>query len=191
MNKPPVFDASTFVPVPRKPEWPVYQPENLPSAWKKIAEITDVRFKDTVRDWQLFFDGAMLIIYYWNDGISPFSGEPYRYVEQYEFPIGAAAWFVENLPRFFNTGDPSKPQTSKGFHHYDRTGSGGEGLGISRLIHSIGKDIPGYSLDNLSRCGHPDMDLCQSFEMSDDFLFNQGMLELFKDIAKRHAAGTL
>jgi len=27
--------------------------------------------------------------------------------------------------------------------------------------------------------------------MSDDFLFNQGMLELFKDIAKRHAEGAL
>ncbi|MEE1673624.1 hypothetical protein SNR37_003050 [Agarivorans aestuarii] len=175
--------------MPRKPEWPVYQPENLPSAWKKIAEITDVRFKDTVRDWQLYFDGAMLIIYYWNDGISPFSGEPYRYVEQYEFPIGAAAWFVENLSRFFNAGDPSKPQTSEGFHHYGHCGD--EELGISRLINSIGRDIPGYSLDNCSRCDHPDMDLCQSFEMSDDFLFDQGMLELFKDIAKRHAAGNL
>lgn len=68
---------------------------------------------------------------------------------------------------------------------------GGERLGISRLVHSTGKDMPGYSLDNLSRCDHPDMDLCQTFNMSDEFLFNGGMLDLFKGIAKRHQAGTL
>lgn len=188
-NNPPVFDASTFVPVPRQPEWPVYQPENLPSARKKVAEISDVRFKDTIYDWQLYFDGTMLIFYRSKDTINRFSGKPIRHINQYEFPIGAAAWFVENLPRFFNAGDPTKPQTSEGFHHYGHCGD--EELGISRLINSIGRDIPGYSLDNCSRCDHPDMDLCQSFKMSDDFLFNQGMLDLFKDIAKRHKMGTL
>ena len=182
------FDDSKFVPVPRVPEWPVYEPEQLPTTWKKIAEITDTS-RSNPRHWVLYYDGRMLIIYTHNDSINEFNGEPFRFIEQYEFPIQAAGWFVKNLERFFKAPDDPGGLPAHKFSLNEEYG--GERLGISRLIHSVGKDKPGYSLDNLSRCEHPNMDLCQSFKMSDDFLFNGGMLELFKDIASRYELGEL
>lgn len=184
----PFFDEANFVPVPRVPEWPVYQPENLPASWKKIAEITD-NSRSNPYHWELFFDGAMLIIYHHEDAINRFNGEPIRHTFQFEYPIEAAGWFVDNLPRFFKKpGEPGALPPEK-FSLSEPCGK--EKLRISRIFHSVAKDVPGYTLENLSRCDHPNMDLCQSFDMSDEFLFDGGMLELFKDIARRHNAGLL
>ena len=183
------FDDSKFVPVPRVPEWPVYEPEQLPTTWKRVAEITDLTYEDEPTYWVLFFDGKMLIFYRHLDTTNRFNGEPIRHIEQYEYPIQAASWFVKNLERFFKAPDDPGGLPAHKFSLNEEYG--GERLGISRLIHSVGKDKPGYSLDNLSRCEHPNMDLCQSFKMSDDFLFNGGMLELFKDIASRYELGEL
>ena len=131
----------------------------------------------------------MLIIYTHNDSINEFNGEPFRFIAQHEFPIQAAGWFVKNLERFFKAPDERGGLPAHKFSLNEEYG--GERLGISRLIHSTGKHKPGYSLDNLSRCGHPNRDLCQSFDMSDEFLFDGGMLELFEDIASRHELGEL
>jgi len=188
MNKPKPFDSANFVPVPRVPEWPVSQPENIPYNWKKVA----VKYQDRGGEnynWVFYFDGEMLIIYNHEDAINRFNGDPIRHIEQYEFPIQAAAWFVENIQRFFKKPGENGALPIDSFHLREKVGN--EELNISRLVHTYGPGIAGYSLDNLSRCEHPDMDLCQSFEMSDRFLFEEGMLELFKDIAHRHANNLL
>ena len=187
MNKP-FFDEANFVPVPRVPEWPVFQPESLPSDWKKIAEITD-HSRSNAYIWNLYSTGRMLIFYRHKDGFNRFNGEPMRYINQYEYPIEAAGWFVDNLPRFFKK--PGEPGALPPEEFSLSEECCGERLGISRLVNSVARDVPGYSLKNQSRCDHPDMDLCQSFDMSDEFLFNGGMLDLFKDIAARYKAGTL
>ncbi|MGH1469813.1 MAG: hypothetical protein ACRBCS_01365 [Cellvibrionaceae bacterium] len=188
LTKPKPFDDASFVPVPRVPEWPVYQPEQLPAHWKKIAEIENPRPVNHYH-WDFYYDGKMLIIYHSSDSINEFNGKPHRHIEQYEFPIEAAAWFVDNLPRFFKKPDEEGALPIDKFHL--RGSAGGEELKIPRLVMTYAEGMPGYALLNLSRCEHPNMDLCQSFEMSDEFLFKQGMLELFKDIAARHRDGTL
>ncbi len=188
LTKPKPFDSANYVPIPRVPEWPVYQPEQLPDHWKKIAEIENPRPANHYH-WDFYYDGKMMIIYHFLDGINEFNGEPHRHIMQYEFPIEAAAWFVENLPRFFKKPDEEGALPIDSFHIDGE--AGGERVNISRLVMTYAEGMPGYTLDNLSRCGHPNMDLCQSFKMSDEFLFEQGMLELFKDIAARHRDGTL
>lgn len=182
------FNENGFVPVPRVPEWPVFQPESLPTTWKLIAEKYEDRNGDDY-NWKFYFDQRMLIIYHHRDGFNVFNGKPARYIEQYEFPIEAAGWFVRNIRRFF-----AGPHEEGGLKTEDFSVDeecGGERLNISRLFHTIGEDIPGYSLDNLSRAGHPNRSMCQSFIMSDKFLFSDGMLELFKDIANRYEQGLL
>ena len=131
----------------------------------------------------------MLIFYHHEDTFNRFNGEPTRHIFQYEFPIQAAGWFVKNLERFFKA--PDEPGGLPAHKFSLNEEYGGERLGISRLIHSTGKDKPGYALKNQSRCDHPNMDLCQRFDMSDDFLFDGGMLDLFKDIANRYELGEL
>lgn len=183
----PTFDDSNFVPVPRVPEWPVYEPEALPENWRLIAEKYEDRDGEDY-NWQFYYDGAMLIIYDWKDDINQFDNTPIRLIEQYEFPIEGARWFVENIKRFFlKSGEPGALEAHK-FSLDDSCGE--ESLGISRLVHTYGPGIPGYSFNNLSRCGHPNRDLCQRFEMSDDFLFKKdGMLALFAEIAERYESG--
>lgn len=186
--KPPKFDDKNWKPVPRVPEWSVYQPEALPEDWQKITEYYEKRGSSDY-NWQFFFDGKILIAYRFLDGLSRFSGKPIRHIEQYEFPIQGARWFVENLKRFFlKPGEPGALPAHK-FSLVEYCGE--EKLGISRLADCYA-NTPGYAFKNQSRCEHPNQDLCQRFEMSDEALFKEnGYLALFTDIAERYERGEL
>lgn len=186
--KPPTFDDKNWTPVPRVPEWPVYQPESLPADWKLVTDYYENRAGEEYK-WLFYYDQRMLIIYNYCDTLSRFSGKPIRHIEQYEFPIQGARWFVENIKRFFiKPGEPGALPTHK-FSLSEYCGE--EKLGISRLVHTY-TGTPGYTLNNLSRCEHPDMDLCQMFEMCDDALFKSGgYLDVFTSIAERYERGEL
>ncbi|WP_018415234.1 hypothetical protein [Teredinibacter turnerae] len=185
--KPPKFDAKNWKPVPRVQEWPVYQPEALPDNWHKITEYYEQRVSEY--NWQYYFDGTKLIIYDHKDSINRFDGKPIRHIHQYEFPIQGARWFVDNIKRFFlKPGEPGALPA----HKFSLTEyCGDEKLGISRLVDCYAS-TPGYALENLSRCEHPDQDLCQCFDMSDEALFKEGgYLALFTEIAERYERGEL
>lgn len=186
--KPPKFDDKNWKPVPRVPEWPVHQPEQLPQNWRLIKEHAEDR-TGTDYLWKFYFDGRHLIIHYVNDDPNPFNGQPFRSIQQFEFPIQGARWFVENINRFFlQPGEPGAlPEQKFSFNEY----CGEEKLGISRLVQTYA-GTAGYSLDNQSRCKHPNRDLCQMFDMCDDALFKKGgYLDVFKNIAERYERGEL
>ena len=113
--------------------------------------------------------------------------------EQYEYPIGAVRWFVTTLDRFFL--HPDHPNAVPRGKFNVRGEVAGETLGVTRGAQygSILKGIPGYSLDNLNRFSHTTIRVstnwCQMFEMGDPWLFEEGLLEVFKDIAERHERG--
>ncbi|BFM06072.1 hypothetical protein GCM10025791_43760 [Halioxenophilus aromaticivorans] len=75
MNKP-IFNEANFVPVPRVPEWQIYQPEKLPHSWRLMAQCTDSTFLEEPVDWLFYFDGAILVIYRHKDRMNRFNGEP-------------------------------------------------------------------------------------------------------------------
>ncbi|WP_019603232.1 hypothetical protein [Teredinibacter turnerae] len=186
--KPPEFDEKNWKPVPRVQEWPVYEPESLPIGWRHIGTFNG----DPQRSkygWKIFYDGCHLILRDVNDDPNPFNGKPFRSIEQYEFPIQGARWFVDNIKRFFlKPGEPGAlPAHKFSLAEY----CGDEKLGISRLVDCYAS-TPGYAFENLSRCEHPDQDLCQCFDMSDEALFKEGgYLALFTEIAERYERGEL
>ena len=69
----------------------------------------------------------------------------------------------------------------------------GETLGVTRGAWFGGEHIPGYSFDNLNRIEHstilPEGAFCEMFEMGDPWLFEEGLFDLFKEIAQRHENG--
>ncbi|WP_339075206.1 hypothetical protein [Teredinibacter turnerae] len=185
---PPEFDDKNWKPVPRVQEWPLFQPEALPENWKIVQKHFEDRAGDDY-NWHLYFDGKMLIIYECDDTINRFNGEPIRHIFQYEFPIQGARWFVDNIKRFFlKPGEPGALPA----HKFSLTEyCGDEKLGISRLVDCYAS-TPGYCFKNQSRCGHPNRDLCQRFDMSDEALFKEGgYLALFTEIAERYERGKL
>ncbi|WP_028886754.1 hypothetical protein [Teredinibacter turnerae] len=186
--KPPEFDEKNWKPVPRVQEWPVYQPEAIPTDWKLITTTYEKRGSSDY-DWKFYFHQEILIIYRHLDTINRFNGTPIRHIEQYEFPIQGARWFVDNIKRFFlKPGEPGAlPAHKFSLAEY----CGDEKLGISRLADCYAS-TPGYCFKNQSRCEHPDQDLCQCFDMSDEALFKEGgYLALFTDIAERYERGEL
>ncbi|MGO1502600.1 MAG: hypothetical protein ACTHWH_15090 [Marinobacter sp.] len=112
---------------------------------------------------------------------------------QYEYPIGAARWFVTTLNRFFL--HPDHPNAVPRGEITIEEPVGDEVLGVTRGAQygSVLRGIPGYSLDNLNRFEHgslgPSTNWCQMFKMGDPWLFEEGLLEVFKDIAERHERG--
>lgn len=109
---------------------------------------------------------------------------------QIEIPLAAAAWFADAIDRRFALPE-SQGGLPTGKFQLDEWVDG-EHLGISRgmnLAQIDGMSIPGYTLWNISRDERrfPDCGMKQSFEFPDPMLFDGGCLQVFRDIAARHA----
>ena len=176
---------------PKLPEWPIIDPNNPPDGYLKVASAVDPEVPDSV--WHFFVSGQHLIIVS-KDWIQLDADDPGEFAsEQYEYPIGAARWFVATLDRFFL--HPDHPNAVPRGAITIEEEVDGETLGVTRGAQygSILKGIPGYSLDNLNRFSHTTIRVstnwCQMFEMGDPWLFEEGLLDVFKDIAERHERG--
>ncbi|QFS87055.1 MULTISPECIES: hypothetical protein [unclassified Marinobacter] len=175
---------------PKLPEWPIIDPDRPPVGYIKVAHHED-RDRNSI-PWDFFVtDGYLLLV---SKEWIQYGGKPGRFItEQYEYPIEAARWFVTTISRFFL--EPGHPNAVPRGEITIEEQVGGEILGVTRGAQygSIPKSIPGYSLDNLNRFEHtslgPDDNWCQMFKMGDPWLFEQGLLDVFKDIAERHERG--
>ncbi|TBW45950.1 hypothetical protein EZI54_23445 [Marinobacter halodurans] len=109
---------------------------------------------------------------------------------QYEYPIAGARWFVKTVERFFLHPDDPKAIPRGDFNAREEIE--GETLGVTRGVAYGGQHTPGYSFDNLNRIEHSTLmngPFCQMFKMGDPWLFEDGLFDLFKDIAARHERG--
>src|SRR5690554_175390 len=176
---------------PKLPEWPIIDPESPPKGYLKVADVIDPEVPDSV--WHFFIFSNYLIIVS-RDWIQFDQSDPGEYVaEQYEYPVAAANWFVVTLERFLL--EPDHPNAVPRGAITIEEDVDGEMLGVTRGAQygSVLKGIPGYSLDNLNRFSHTSVRVstnwCQMFKMGDPWLFEQGLLDVFKDIAERHEKG--
>jgi len=176
---------------PKLPEWPIIDPDSPPSGYLKIGHHID-RDRDSIH-WNFFAgEGHLLIV---NKVWVQFDEQkPGYYVRgQYEYPIEGARWFVKTLNRFFL--HPDHPNAAPRGAITIEEEVDGQVLGVTRgaSYGDIVEGIPGYSFDNLNRFEHDTIDTddnrCQMFKMGDPWLFDYGLLDLFKEIADRHERG--
>jgi len=176
---------------PKLSEWPILDPETPPEGYLQVARVTDP--ESLAAPWHFFVKDDHLVIVK-KKWVQFGDDHPGEYVfTQYENPTGAARWFVETLERFFL--DPDHPKAVPRGAITIEEEVDGEMLGVTRGAQygSMLKGIPGYSLDNLNRFSHTSIRVstnwCQMFKMGDPWLFEQGLLGVFKDIAERHERG--
>jgi hypothetical protein len=176
---------------PKLPEWPIIDPEHPPVNHIKIGEHRD---KDRLNKlWYFYFaDGHLLIVS--KTWVQFDKKEPGMYVTgQFEYPIAGVRWFVKTLNRFFL--HPDHPNAIPRGDITIEEEVDGEVLGVTRgaSYGDVVEGIPGYSFDNLNRFRHSTLSVddnwCQMFKMGDPWLFDYGLLDLFKEIADRHERG--
>ncbi|MFB2763405.1 hypothetical protein [Marinobacter shengliensis] len=173
------------------PPWPFIDPENPPEGYLKVGESLDqARSTYAPQLWYFFvYEGRLIIV---KKEWIQFDDEPGEYaIRQYEYPIAGARWFVDTVERFFLP--PDHPNAVPRGKLNVRGEVDGETLGVTRGTWYGGDHIPGYSFDNLNRIEHstvlPEGAYCQMFEMGDPWLFQDGLFDLFKEIAQRHENG--
>ncbi|TBW56512.1 hypothetical protein EZI54_09450 [Marinobacter halodurans] len=177
---------------PKLSPWPFIDPESPPNGYSKVGESFDKdRATETIKPlWHFFAHGKHLIIVkkIWLKGRN---GKPGKYATtQFEYPMAGARWFVDTIERFFL--HPDHPNAIPRGKFNVREEVDGETLGVTRGAAYGGRDIPGYTFDNLNRIEHSTImegPFCQMFEMGDPWLFEDGLFDLFKDIAERHERG--
>jgi|AntRauTorcE11898_2_1112593.scaffolds.fasta_scaffold05420_2 hypothetical protein len=173
------------------PEWPIIDPEAPPVNYVKVGEHIDRDRMDM--KWQFFVVDQHLIIV--SKGWSKLNDDdPGKFIAiQYEYPIAGARWLMKTLDRFFL--HPDHPDAVPRDAITIEEEVAGEVLGVTRgaSYGDIVEGIPGYSFDNLNRFYHSTVRVstnqCQMFEMGDPWLFDYGLLDLFKEIAERHERG--
>lgn len=162
---------------------------SVPSHFKWIGEIQETT-DDGRKDYRfLYLYKGMLVVLieytsYADEDRDPRTGKPALFFSQVEFPLEAASWVVDKLGPFGREGLMPGTMTKLDFEINDERLSLIRGPGIG------GPDVPGWELVNYSRrYRNDDIARFQAFPMSDPFLWEQGMFDLWKNIAQRHKQG--
>ena len=176
---------------PKLKPWPFIDIDSPPQGYLKIGESVDRHhYPEKPTAWAFFFFDDHLIIAD-KEWLEPRNGKPGKYASsQYEYPIAGARWFVNTVERFFLP--PDDPNAVPRDKLNVREKIKGETLGVTRGAWYGGEHIPGYSFDNLNRYEHSSLltrSRCQMFEMGDPWLFEDGLFDLFREIADRHERG--
>ncbi|MBJ7275656.1 hypothetical protein [Marinobacter salarius] len=177
---------------PKVSPWPFIDPDAPPENYLEVGRSVDkARSKTSRKDWRFFVTQGYLIIVRkeWIQFDDDEEGE--FAIGQYEYPIAGARWFVNTVERFFLP--PDHPDAVPRDKFNMRGEVNGETLGVTRGAWFGGPYMPGYSFDNLNRIEHstvlPKGATCQMFKMGDPWLFEDGLFDLFKEIADRHEKG--
>jgi|AntRauTorckE6833_2_1112554.scaffolds.fasta_scaffold02061_6 hypothetical protein len=177
---------------PKVSPWPFIDPEAPPANYLAIGSSVDkARSKTSQKVWHFFISQDYLVISD-KEWLNARNNRPGYYAHsQYEYPIAGARWFVDTVERFFLP--PDHPNAVPRDKFNMRGEVDGETLGVTRGAWFGGQYIPGYSFDNLNRIEHstvlPAGATCQMFKMGDPWLFEDGLFDLFKEIAARHESG--
>lgn len=176
---------------PKLPPWPFIDPDAPPDGYLKVGESRDrMRGAYMPSPWHFFVVNGHLIVTdkEWLEGRD---GKPGEYAtSQYEYPIAGVRWFVDTVERFLLP--PDHPNAVPRGEITIEESVDEEILGVTRGAAFGGDYIPGYSFDNLNRNEHSTLitlSHCQMFEMGDPWLFEDGLFDLFREIAERHERG--
>ncbi|WP_448565362.1 hypothetical protein [Thalassotalea ganghwensis] len=167
----------------------ITDPNCPPDGILKIAEINDkLNYPDEI--YSFFQQGEHLsIVHHWI--ITPKNKAPYLTTDQFDAPLAILPWFVNKLEFFIKPSSqgglpPNKIAT-------DKDPIAGENLILGRLVDAgNARRDGGYDITNLQRKDHaPISNSYQTISFSDSFLFQGGLLELWKELANKYENGTL
>jgi len=156
---------------------------------KKLAEINDsLNYDDEVYSFYRQ-DEFLSVVHHWI--IKPNNKAPYLTTEQFDAPLAILPWFIDKLVFFRKSSvegglAPNRIATDKEL-------VGGEHLILSRAMDAgNARREGGYMIENINRKIHfVRISSFQDLMFSDSFLFEGGMLELWKDLADKYKAGAL
>ncbi|MET1257479.1 hypothetical protein [Aliikangiella maris] len=161
----------------------ITDPKSPPKILKKVAKIINPRMND--KPFTFFVYGKHFIILSESIWINKITGVAEHLFGQIEFPIDVAHWVVAGIEDKFMKG-PNEGGLPAG-EFKNKQDVDGETLYLVRGVCVGGPTMPGYKLVNLSRKNK--YNDYQEFAMGDDFLFDYGLLDCWKDLADRHDRG--
>jgi len=167
----------------------ITDPDNTPTGVILIARVNDA-LNYPKRFYSFYRQGEYLsIVHHWI--ISPRNKAPYLTTDQFDAPLAILPWFIDKLEFFM------KPSSKGGLPANkiatDKEKVGGEYIILGRAVDAgNARREGGYILSNLNR----DIYLhkyssFQDITFSDSFLFEGGLMDLWKDLADKYQNGTL
>jgi len=167
----------------------IIDPDCPPIKIKKLAEINDsLNYDDEVYSFYRQ-DEFLSVVHHWI--IKPNNKAPYLTTEQFDAPLAILPWFIDKLVFFRKSSvegglAPNRIATDKEL-------VGGEHLILSRAMDAgNARREGGYMIENINRKIHfVRISSFQDLMFSDSFLFEGGMLDLWKDLADKYKAGAL
>lgn len=115
-------------------------------------------------------------------------GESALLADQIELPLSAIRWFINVVEqKFFQS--PEKGGLPADKLSYEETVAA-EDLHVIRSMNA-GCSHPGYELTNGSRRGHQSPRNFQCLQLSDPWLFNNGLMDYLKQLAEDYEQGRL
>lgn len=108
--------------------------------------------------------------------------------DQFEMPLEAIRWFINVVEqKFFKAPEEGGLPANK--ISYEEIVAG-EDLHVMRSANA-GCPHPGYAITNGSRRSHLDSDDLQTLSLSDPWLFQNGLMDYLKSLAKDFESGRL
>lgn len=163
----------------------ITDPKNPPTSLKKVAVAN--RQAMNKMPYTFFVYGNHFIIMSESMWTNPKTGVVRHLFGQEEFPLATARWVVTGIEDKFVKGPDEGGLPSGVFKNKQEVD--GETLYLVRGACIGGPTMPGYKLVNLSRGNHMHPKYHQEFPMGDDFLFDYGLLDCWRDLAERHERG--
>lgn len=167
----------------------ITEPDNPDHGIQLIARINDV-LNYPNRSYSFYKQGNFLsIVYHWI--ITPKNKASYLATEQFDAPLEILPWFINKLEFFM------KPSTQNGLPANkiatDKEKVNGEYIILGRAMDAgNARREGGYILDNLDRKDHHKISTNpQDITFSDSFLFEGGLMDLWKDLTEKYQKGTL
>ncbi|MBU2968394.1 hypothetical protein KO527_03365 [Pseudoalteromonas sp. C2R02] len=167
----------------------ITNPDSPPQGVKQLARIND-SLNYPKRFYSFYRQGDYLsVVHHWI--ITPKGKPPYLTTEQFDAPLALLSWFVQKLEFFikpsFQGGLPANKIAT------DKERVNGEYIILGRAMDAgNNRREGGYTISNLNRDIY--LNKYSSFQditFSDSFLFQGGLLELFKELATEYDKGTL
>ncbi|MDN3519593.1 hypothetical protein QWY84_18450 [Aquisalimonas lutea] len=164
------------------PSFDLIDPDNLPVDARLLLRSRppdEPKYEHFFIVWQ-----AYLLVY--RQALNRFSktGESEWTRNQAEFPLAIVGWVPWALENKFFKG-PREGGIAAGSIHYKDTVAG-EPVVLNRSTKP-----PGYSLVNMTRYSHINGRSYQQVQLTDEWLFGDGLLEQFKEWARQYEAGAL
>ncbi len=158
----------------------LYNPEEPQSEFKLINKLKDPTSK--TKDVFFLIKENHLVIYTQSLHTNPRTKVVRLLNSQREFPLKAIDWIIDTIEIKFvkPPGEGGLPADT--FHCIETFDN--EKLKINRMFAPRGDGLSGYALVNLNR--DDGTNSFQKFSMYDEFLFEHGLMDFFKEVSKKY-----